>query len=126
MSETVKQQIAQLEERRWTAMTQNDLATLDTLFADDLVYTHSSGTVDSKSSYIQSLRSGDVRYKSVERDPANIAVHGDAAFVTGAARVSVTVRGQDKMIHMRYSNVWLKQATGWRFSLWHATLAPKA
>jgi ketosteroid isomerase-like protein len=125
MSETVKQQIAQLEERRWTAMTQNDLPTLDTLFADDLVYTHSSGTVDSKDSYIQSMRSGDVRYKSVERDPANIAVHGDTAFVTGAARVAVNVRGQDKMIHMRYSNVWLKQAAGWRFSLWHATPAPK-
>lgn len=125
MSETPQQLIAQLEERRWNAMTQNDLATLDALFADDLIYTHSSGTVDSKASYIQSLRSGDVRYKSVERDPASIIVHGDCAFVTGGARVTVNVRGQDKLIHMRYSNAWLKHMGAWRFSLWHATPVPQ-
>ncbi len=126
MSEAIKQEILRLEERRWTAMTQNDFATLEALLADDLVYTHSSAVVDDKASYLDSLRSGAVKYKSAEREPAKVAVHGEAVFVTGEARVSVLVRGQDKLIHMRYSNVWIKQAKGWRFALWHATVIPKS
>lgn len=126
MSEAIKQQIMQLEARRWTAITQNDFAALDALLADDLVYTHSSAVVDTKSSYLESLRSGAVKYKSAEREPALVTVHGDTAFVTGEARVSVVVRGQDKLIHMRYSNVWINQAGVWRFALWHATALPKS
>jgi ketosteroid isomerase-like protein len=125
MSEAIKQQILQLEARRWTAITQNDLATLQHLLADELVYTHSSAVVDDKASYIDSLRSGAVKYKSAEREPANVVLHGDTALVTGDARVAVMVRGQDKLIHMRYSNVWINQAGTWRFALWHATSIPK-
>jgi ketosteroid isomerase-like protein len=124
LKQQVKQQITQLEERRWTAMTQNDFATLNELLADDLVYTHSSAVVDDKASYIESLRSGAVKYKKAEREPCTVTVHGDTAIVTGSARVSVFVRGQDKLIHMRYSNVWIKQAGGWKFALWHSTSIP--
>jgi ketosteroid isomerase-like protein len=126
MSEAIKQQIMQLEERRWAAMTQGDLAALSALLAEELIYTHSSAVVDSKASYLESLRSGDVKYKKAERDPIAVVVHGDAAFVSGGARVSVHVRGQDKLINMRYSNVWVKQPGGWRFALWHATAIPQS
>jgi ketosteroid isomerase-like protein len=125
MSEQIKQQITQLEERRWAAMTQGDLAALSALLAEELIYTHSSAVVDSKASYLESLHSGDVKYKKAERDPITVVVHGDAAFVTGSARVSVHVRGQDKLINMRYSNVWIKQPGGWRFALWHSTAVPQ-
>jgi ketosteroid isomerase-like protein len=125
MSEQIKQQITQLEERRWTAMTQNDLPALNALLAEDLIYTHSSAVVDTKASYLESLRSGDVKYQKAQRDPIAVVVHGDAAFVTGSARVSVHVRGQDKLINMRYSNVWIKQPDGWKFALWHSTSMPQ-
>ena len=47
-----------LELERFQAQEKNDFAALERLLADDLVYTHSSGAVDSKASYIESLRSG--------------------------------------------------------------------
>lgn len=56
-------------ERAWgAAMMKNDFAALDKLMADDLVYSHSNGLVDSKQSYIDGLKSGKSAYYVIEYD----------------------------------------------------------
>jgi hypothetical protein len=125
MTTAIQSEIALLEERRWRAMLENDLATLEALLDDELSYTHSSAVVDTKQSYLESMRSGNVRYREAQRDAANIRAVNDAlAIVTGGARILVNVKGQDKTINMRYSNVWVKRAGGWKFLLWHSTVVP--
>ena len=58
-SETVTTaQINDLEDRRYAAMVDADLDTLDDLLADDVIYTHSDASVDTKTSYLDMLRSG--------------------------------------------------------------------
>jgi hypothetical protein len=42
------QEIEQLERRRFDAQVAKDLPTLETIFADDLIYTHSNGHQDGK------------------------------------------------------------------------------
>src|SRR6185295_12856007 len=49
---TLKKTILDLEAKRIGAMVHKDLATLDALLADDLTYTHSGGTTDTKASFI--------------------------------------------------------------------------
>ena len=58
-SETVTTaQINDLEDRRYAAMVEADLDTLDDLLSDDVIYTHSDASVDTKTSYLDMLRSG--------------------------------------------------------------------
>lgn len=125
MSEQIKQEISQLEERRCRAMETDDHAALEALFSDDLMYTHSNAKFDTKATYLGTLRSGAVKYKRVGRSDIEMQVHGDAVFVTGKSNVVVRVAGEDKNIQLRYSNVWLKQNGQWRFALWHATPLPR-
>jgi ketosteroid isomerase-like protein len=125
MNESWLNEVSALEARRCKAMIEDDLATLEALFADDLMYTHSNALYDTKASYLQSLRSGAVKYKVVEREGIEMRVHGDAVFVTGKSRVVVAIGGEDKHVNLRYSNVWVKTAGGWKFALWHATPMPK-
>ena len=47
-----RQMIIDLDKKRMTAMAQKDVATLNALLADDLVYTHSSARLDTKQSLI--------------------------------------------------------------------------
>ena len=50
------------EDERYAAQLQSDVNALDRLLADDLVYIHSNAQVDSKQAFIDSLRSGVVKY----------------------------------------------------------------
>ncbi len=126
MNDSITAEIERLEARRCKAQVEDDYATLEALIADDLVYTHSSAKVDSKASFLESLRSGAVKYRRIDRSDVRTQVHGDAVFVTGAAHVTVAVGGEDRQLQLRYSNVWLRGARGWQFALWHATPIPKA
>jgi hypothetical protein len=47
-----------LEDERCRAMTGADMAALDRLFSDKLIWTHSSGHVDSKQALLAKIESG--------------------------------------------------------------------
>jgi hypothetical protein len=64
---TVVAEIKALEDRRYDAMLGNDLATLDRLLSEQLVYTHSNGQRDTKNAYLKRVESG--HFKSQYRDP---------------------------------------------------------
>jgi len=117
-------EVSALEDQRVAATTAGDLATLGNLISDELIYTHSSGRVDDKRSFLESIRSGAVRYASIARSDIVMKRHGDAVFVNGDGDLEVVIGGAPKTIRMRYSNVWVKTPAGWRFALWHATPRP--
>ena len=118
-------EVSKLEERRCAAMTGSDLATLESLLADTLTYTHSSAVVDDKASYIESIRSGRVKYLKVERFDTLSQVYGDTVITTGRARIDVKVSDVERNLNMRYANVWIKTPKGWQFALWQSTPIPK-
>ncbi len=53
----------ELDAKRFAAQVKNDVDTLASLLADDLVYTHSSSVVDGKTTYIDSLRTGKTKLR---------------------------------------------------------------
>ena len=64
---SILNEIAALEDARYTAMLKGDVATLERLLHPVLVYMHSSGVADSKASYISGLRDGVWNYQHIER-----------------------------------------------------------
>lgn len=81
--------VGQLDNDRVKAMLQGDTAALDRICADDLIYTHSDGTVETKAKWIESIRSGKQRYERFDRDDVQVHVYGGAAVVTGRSQVKV-------------------------------------
>ena len=81
MNTVLEQEIHELENARYRAMVSNDLTTLEQLLSDDLIYTHSSARLDSKASYLNSLRSGKVRYVSAERQQESIVDYGKVVVI---------------------------------------------
>ena len=71
------------ELKRFEAATKNDLDTLGKLLADDLTYTHSTGVLETKTVFLESLKSGKLQFKTIE--PADLQVrvvihHSDQCF----------------------------------------------
>jgi hypothetical protein len=121
---TLVSHVLGLEEQRCNATIQRDVAALEPLLADDLTYTHSSGRVETKAAFLEAIRAGNPRYHRIERSDVVVRVYEDAvAVVTGLARFTVTLNGQDKVTHARFTNVWTRddEASRWRFSAWQST-----
>lgn len=111
----------QAEDARYDAQIENDLDALEQLIGKELVYIHSSSVQDSKSSFIESLRSEKVIYRSMERSDTKVRTFGNVAIVTGKAVFEVTAGGRDKTLNLLFHSVWAKRETGVQFVSWQAT-----
>lgn len=112
------------EDARYAAQTGNDFAAMEKLFGEDLVYIHSSSAVDDKASYIDSMRSGTVIYRVMNRSDVKVRTYGCIAILTGKADYEVTVRGDEFPVSLAFHTVWAKRDRGLEFISWQATRIP--
>jgi ketosteroid isomerase-like protein len=118
-------QISALEARRYQAMTDADIATLDELFSADLVYTHSDATSDSKQSYLDRVAAGFFRYGPMTHPEHGIVVRGDCALVFHDMRGEVLVNGETKRaLNSRSLAVWVREDGQWALLAFQPTKYP--
>ena len=116
--------VQQLETRRFEAMVRGDAAALDVLLADDLVYTHASGKVDSKASFLDDVKAGQLHYKVIRPEDTKLSVYGDTAVATGLAAFEVNNHGQELNMKLRYTDVWVNRGGKWQMVAWQSTRLP--
>ena len=118
-------QISALEARRYQAMTDADIATLDELFSADMVYTHSDASADSKQSYLDRLATGFFDYGPMTHPEHSIVVRGDCALVFHDMRGEVLVDGQTKRaLNSRSLAVWVREDGNWALMAFQPTKYP--
>jgi hypothetical protein len=117
-------QITELEARRYQAMTDGDVGTLEGLFSAELVYTHSDATSDSKQTYLDKLASGYFDYGVLEHPETSIVVHGDCAIVIGDMRGELQIGGQTRVLNSRSLAVWVRENGGWVLLAFQPTKYP--
>jgi ketosteroid isomerase-like protein len=119
-----------LELQRFQAMEKNDFAALDRLLADDLVYTHSSGAVDSKAAYIDSLKSGRARYLRIVPEDLKVRALGDTVLIhgKGAFTLETNTSGQkaENKFTLSFLDVWQKRKGAWQMIAWQSARLPPA
>ena len=84
-----RQTVVDLDRKRMQAMAKKDVATLEAVLADDLVYTHSSARLDTKRSLIDAMVSGATVYTGVEPSDVKAQDLGDTVVLTGIAHAPV-------------------------------------
>ncbi len=109
------------EDARFKAQMGADAAAMNKLFGDDLVYIHSSTVVDTKASFIESITSGNVKYRTMSRGNPTVRTYGSMAIVAGSAKFEVTVKGENRTLDLLYHAIWAKRAAGIQFVSWQAT-----
>ena len=120
-----KDEVLAAEDARYAAQTSNDFGALQTLIGSDLVYIHSSAIVDNKASYIDSMRSGTVKYRVMRRSDVTVRTYGCIAIISGLGNFDVTVKGQDMAVEIRFHSIWAKRDRGLEFISWEATRTPQ-
>jgi pimeloyl-ACP methyl ester carboxylesterase len=114
--ENVMEKVRKLEQERCDAMLAKDIATLERLLDPELVYTHSSGVVDSKKSYIAGVRDRVWDYQHIERTEETMLVRTGVALVFNRTRMNLDVEGVNKKLDNNTLAVWIEADNGeWRF-----------
>lgn len=121
MSDTDLEIVSVLEDARITAMCEQDDEALDRLLSDAMVYTHSSGSVDTKATFLDNVRNGPVQYKTIDRSEDSVRLVGDTALFSGRAAIHLEFGGHPVDLDLRYLAVWVQVDGTWRFEAWHST-----
>lgn len=116
--------IIELDRKRMTAMAEQDIATLNELIADDLVYTHSSARLDTKRSLIDNMQSGRTVYSAVVPSDVRAQDCGDTVVLTGVARISVNSGGNVMNFGVRFTDVYARRGGRWQMVAWQSTRLP--
>jgi Domain of unknown function (DUF4440) len=115
------QKIIDLDRKRMQAMAQKDVAILNDLLADDLIYTHSSARIDTKQSLIGNMQSGATVYNSVEPSDVKAQDLGSAVVLTGVAQFRVTSGGKPIAFGARFTDVYANRGGKWQMVTWQST-----
>jgi ketosteroid isomerase-like protein len=121
-----EQQVLQAEKDRFAAMQKVDEAALNRLLSDDLTYVHTSALLQTKKEFIDSLKSGAIKYVSMTPSEADwkVRIIGNVAIVNGAAAVHVVDHGTDLNFKLRYTTVHTNRSGSWQLLSWEATRFP--
>jgi ketosteroid isomerase-like protein len=117
----IEKEITTLEARRIKALTEADIAALEPIFADDLTYTHASGWTQNKSEFIETIRSGKLRYLSIEPANEQVRSYGTTVVGTGRAVVKVRLEGKEETLQLRFIEVYVKRRGRWQMVAWQST-----
>ena len=119
-----ERKISGLEDQRYQAVLDGEYNVLERLFHDQLVYTHSSGNVDSATTYLEKLRSGGVVYHHIDHPIEKVLLSGNAAIVVGQMNASLTLNGAPLTLTNRSLAIWVMEAGDWKFLAYQATPGP--
>ena len=106
------------------AMAAKDVETLESLLADDLIYTHSSARLDTKKSLIRAMVSGATVYTSIKPSDVKAQDLGDTVVLTGIAHIEVVSNGTPNAFGVRFTDVYTMRDGRWQMVTWQSTRLP--
>jgi len=120
-------EIVALEARMRAAQLDADVAALDALIADHLLFTGPDGRLGTKAQDLEAHRSGVVRFRAHEPEELRVRrVGSDVAVVALRARLAVEVAGTLHRGTFRYTRVWAREGDGpWRVVGGHVSEVPR-
>jgi ketosteroid isomerase-like protein len=103
-------------EDAWAAAVKaGDTAALDKILSPDLIYTHSTGSVDTKSDYLSKMKAGTQKYTDLQYSGMTVRSWGGDAGVVNAQLRMIGATGGTPFDNTVYViHVWMKQGGAWK------------
>jgi uncharacterized protein (TIGR02246 family) len=123
--EAIQETITGLAGRHYVAATAGDIETLAQMIGDDVVYTHTDGRSEDKSSYLDRVARGTYRRMTTTHSPDHVWIlSDDVAVVRGTTRATTTGDGAIKMDNLECAvlDVWVMRDARWQLIAHHISL----
>lgn len=125
-SEQVAADVVRLDREWEDAIIAKDVAAMDRLACDELVYTHAGGAVDDKPTFLRHITDGALTFVTIDHDDIAVRVHGSTAVLTCALHLTTIDRAaQPGELHFRTTHVWSEKDGRWRLLANQSTHIPQ-
>lgn len=119
-----QEDLIRADEARQNALLKADIEALDALFADDLIYLHSTAVADDKQFFLDGLRSGKTKYLTIAYQPAEYRLGGNYALIFGKVDMQLEIAGEQKPVRAVIISTWRFEDQRWQMVTWQATKQP--
>lgn len=110
-----EQELLTIERQYLDAHIQRDVATLDSILADDFTISHAFGRVGDKASRLALVGDSDFTFIDINTFGVDVEVNGDVGFVIGHAVVTGSYEGREfKTPPYRYTRRYEKRQGRWQ------------
>ena len=109
----LKDEVLKAEEARNQALPHGDVAALEHIYAEDLIYTNATGALLTKAQHLGDLRGRALNFRSFQHDDVQVTVHGNTGVVTGISTSAVDYKGTVSSSPRRFVNVYAKEDGRW-------------
>lgn len=109
-----EKQVADAVETLRKAMVDGDGAVLNNIAADQLTYGHSSGKIETKQEFVETLTSGKSDFVTIDLKDQTIEVSGDVAIVRHLLSAKTNDGGKPGEVTLKILTVWQKMKGGWK------------
>jgi uncharacterized protein (TIGR02246 family) len=117
-----EQALVAIDDQRMEALCRGDPLPLEKIYADDYTLVTGMGQVRSKADQIAELRSGRLRYASIESVERQVRLYGDVGVIVSRQRAMIFQNGQQVTSgDERVTRVYKKINDSWRVIATHAT-----
>ncbi len=121
----VEQQISRLSDEMIQANLKDDTNFYEKYYADDATIVHGNGKLFTKDQELADLKSGSLKYESIDIRERKIRVYGDTAVVNFLLTFKGSLGGQPfPATDLRRTVVWVRQSGAWKVVAWQVTRAP--
>ncbi|WP_395740452.1 nuclear transport factor 2 family protein [Prosthecobacter sp.] len=109
------------DDARVAAMKTPDREKLSAVFSDELRYSHSTGVVDTKASFIEVLLKGTTKYQAIDYVERNFTFPAPGiALMTGSAKLKIGTPTGVIEPTLAFLGVWKLEGGTWRFLAWQS------
>ena len=122
----VEQQIRNLHDQGWQAALKGDAGFFENHLAAGYFGIGGDGRLMTKAEAIQDLKSGGIKYNSIDERDVKVDTYGNTAVVNSVASVKMTANGKPIDGDYRATFVYVKQGGDWREVAFQSTpVAPE-
>ena len=107
-----RDELFQMEDAWRNAILKGNVSAMNKLLADDYMAITANGMLESKEETLAHLRSGQLRFHSLDILDRKVRFYGSTAVVTSRAVVTGTTAEGDISGSYRYTHVWVRENNG--------------
>ena len=116
----LEQEVIAYQDARFRAMIEEDVDELGKLLADDLHYSHTKGSVESKAQFLSTIETKRIDSIAAKRRDVEVRLFGNTAVITGLSDMTLIWRGEQLEFTIRFLEVAHKVDADWRLVAWQS------
>jgi ketosteroid isomerase-like protein len=119
---SVEQEVLKVEAERDEAMQKADMATLNRIYADDVVIVNTRGHHLTKADRLADFKSGDLKFLSFDQGDYSFHIYGNTVILNGRANSVVQFHGKVNQVPRKFTLTYIKRNGEWQLVAQNETL----